>query len=318
METVAPAPPAIETHGLTRRFGDFTALEDLSLAVAPGEIFGLLGPNGAGKTTLMRMLTGLLAPTAGEGRVAGFDITREPHRVKQHIGYMAQLFCLYPELTVRENLDFFGGLYGLEGAALAERQAWAVATAGLEGREDRVTAELPLGWKQRLSLAAAVMHEPPILILDEPTSGVDPVSRRSFWDLIALLAEAGKTVLISTHHIEEAEYCDRIALLNRARLVALGAPRDLRGTLEGRMIEVDAAGLQPAVDALEGAEGVVNVALFGRRLHVAVEEPDVALRRLPPLLARAGATVRHMQLVEPTLEDAVMTLIRRAGGAVAG
>jgi ABC-2 type transport system ATP-binding protein len=266
----------------------------------------------------MRMLTGLLAPTSGCAHVAGFDITHERALVKQHIGYMAQLFCLYPELTVRENLEFFGGLYGLEPRALAERQAWALSTAGLEGHEDQVTSELPLGWKQRLSLAAAVMHEPEILVLDEPTSGVDPVSRRSFWDLVETLAERGKTILISTHHIEEAEYCDRIALMNRARLIALGAPRELKHELTGRVLELEVTGLERAVDVLERVAGVQNVAMFGRRLHVAVLDPASALREFPGLLQRAGVALNAMTVVEPTLEDAVMLLIRRAGGAVAG
>ncbi|HUL02811.1 MAG TPA: ABC transporter ATP-binding protein [Gemmatimonadales bacterium] len=310
--------PAIETDHLTRRFGDFTAVLDLSLSISPGEIFGLVGPNGAGKTTLMRMLIGLLAPTSGFGRVAGFDIARDPAHVKQHIGYMAQLFCLYPELTVGENLDFFGGLYGLAAKRLAERRAWALATAGLEGHENQITAELPLGWKQRLSLAAAVMHEPQILVLDEPTSGVDPVSRRSFWDLIDLLAEQGKTILISTHHIEEAEYCERIALMNRAQLVALGAPRDLKRALSGRTLQLEVTGLERAIETLESAPGVLNVAMFGRRLHVTVEEPDAARRELPTLLQHSGVTVNELIPVEPTLEDAIMMLIRRSGGAVAG
>ncbi|HUL49404.1 MAG TPA: ABC transporter ATP-binding protein [Gemmatimonadales bacterium] len=309
---------AIETSHLTRRFGDFDAVLDLSLAVAPGEIFGLVGPNGAGKTTLMRMLTGLLPPTSGQGRVAGCDIAHDRALVKQHIGYMAQLFCLYPELTVRENLEFFGGLYGLDPRALGERQAWALSTAGLTGHEDQITALLPLGWKQRLSLAAAVMHEPEILVLDEPTSGVDPVSRRSFWDLLEELADRGKTILISTHHIEEAEYCDRIALMNRARLIALGAPRDLKHALAGRTLQIDVTGLERADDVLERTAGVENVAMFGRRLHVTVSDPAAARRDLPVLLERAGAAVHGIIPVEPTLEDAVMLLIRRAGGAVAG
>jgi ABC-2 type transport system ATP-binding protein len=315
----APAPaPAIAVSQLTRRFDAFTAVQDLTFTVSPGEIFGLVGPNGAGKTTLMRILTGLLVPTSGEARVAGFDVVRHRAEVKQRIGYMAQLFCLYPELTVQENLEFFGGLYGLDAAVRQERRAWALATAGLEGHEHQLTSALPLGWKQRLSLAAAVMHEPDILVLDEPTSGVDPLSRRAFWDLIAQLAEQGKTILISTHHIEEAEYCDRIAVLNRARLIALGAPRELKRDLEGRTLELEVTGLEQAINALDADPHVLNVAMFGRRLHVAVDNRDAALRRMPELMRQAGAHVTGMIPIEPSLEDAVMMLIRHSGGAVAG
>lgn len=206
---------AIEAIQLTRRFGDFTAVSALSISVETGEIFGLLGPNGAGKTTAIKMLTGLMQPSEGTARIAGFDVERESEQVKRRLGYMSQLFSLYPDLTVDENIVFFAGLYGVTGARLEKRRAWVLEMAGLDRQRDTMTSALALGWKQRLALGCAVLHEPPVLFLDEPTSGVDPLSRRRFWDLIQALAESGTTVLVSTHYLEEAEYCHRVALMNR-------------------------------------------------------------------------------------------------------
>ena len=222
---------AIVARELTRRFGDFTAVDAVSFAVREGEIFGFLGPNGAGKTTTIRMLTGLLAPTAGTATVAGLDIAREGTAVRSVIGYMSQKFSLYGDLTVAENIALFAGLYGVTGARLEARRAWVLEMSGLGDRTDRLTAELPLGWKQRLALGCAVMHEPPVLFLDEPTSGVDPLARRRFWDLIDDLASRGTTVLVSTHYMEEAEYCHRLALMNRGKLIALDSPSGLRSSL---------------------------------------------------------------------------------------
>lgn len=306
---------AIETHELTRVFGDLTAVDRLTLGIPQGEIFGLLGPNGAGKTTLMRMLTGLLLPSAGSATVAGCDIVREAAAIKQRIGYMAQLFCLYGDLTIQENLDFFGGLHGLDGVALRERRSWAVAMAGLAGQERRSTAELPLGFKQRLALASAMMHDPPVLFLDEPTSGVDPVSRRAFWDVLDEMSDQGKTVIVSTHHVEEAEHCDRIALMAAGRMIALGTPSTLKGALEHHTIEIESDHVLTALAIAESAAGVSHAALFGRRLHIAVEDPARAFAELPQLFSMRGATIRSMEVVPPTLEDAVMVLIRDAASA---
>lgn len=213
---------------LTRRFGEFVAVDHVTFTVPRGEIFGFLGPNGAGKTTTIRMLTGLLRPTSGEARVAGVDVVSHGAEVRRFIGYMSQKFSLYADLTVDENIELFAGLYGVTGARFDARRQWVVEMAGLGGRTDRLTAELPLGWKQRLALGCAVLHEPPVLFLDEPTSGVDPLARRRFWDLIDGLAEAGTTVLVSTHYMEEAEYCHRLAVMNRGRLIALDTPSALR------------------------------------------------------------------------------------------
>ena len=216
--------PAVEVRGLTKRFGDFVAVDDVSFEIARGEVFGLLGPNGAGKSTTVRMLCGILAPSAGEGRVAGHDIAREAEAVRSRIGYMSQRFSLYLDLTVRENLDFYGGVYGLSAGALRERRRWALAMAGLEAQQDRLTAELSAGWRQRLALGCALLHEPQVVFLDEPTAGADPISRRQFWDVIYGLREAGVTSLVATHYMDEAERCDRLAFIYGGRLAAVDRP----------------------------------------------------------------------------------------------
>lgn len=223
-----PLPVPVRVDGLTRRFGDFTAVDAVTFDVARGEIFGFLGPNGAGKTTTIKMLTGLLSPTEGEGRVAGLDIRTERPAIRRRIGYMSQKFSLYPDLTVDENIELFAGLYGVVGERYDARRRWILEMAELHDDTARVTGALPLGFKQRLALGTALIHEPPILFLDEPTSGVDPVARRRFWDLIDGFAEDGRTIFVSTHYMEEAEYCHRLALMNRGRLIALDTPRALR------------------------------------------------------------------------------------------
>jgi ABC-2 type transport system ATP-binding protein len=223
---------AIRVTELTRRFGEFTAVDAVTFQVREGEIFGFLGPNGAGKTTTIKMLTGLLAPTSGRAEVAGLDATTRSRDVRRVIGYMSQRFSLYPDLTVGENIELFAGLYDVRGQRYRQRREWVLEMAGLAGREDRLTGELSLGWKQRLALGCAILHEPAVLFLDEPTSGVDPLARRRFWDLIDQLSAAGTTILVSTHYMEEAEYCHRLALMNRARLIALDTPASLRAELE--------------------------------------------------------------------------------------
>jgi ABC-2 type transport system ATP-binding protein len=229
-------PDAIRVRELTRRFGAFTAVDGVSFDVRRGEIFGFLGPNGAGKTTTIKMLTGLLSPTSGTAEVTGLDVATRAPEVRRVIGYMSQRFSLYPDLTAGENIELFAGLYGVTGERYRERREWVLEMAGLRGGERRLTAELALGWKQRLALGCAVLHEPPVLFLDEPTSGVDPLARRRFWDLIDELAARGTTVLVSTHYMEEAEYCHRLALMNRARLIALDTPASLRAALEAEGI----------------------------------------------------------------------------------
>jgi len=310
------APVAVTA--LTRRFGAFTAVDAVTFDVRAGEIFGFLGPNGAGKTTTIKMLTGLLAPTEGEGRVAGFDIRTERPRIKSRIGYMSQRFSLYADLTVRENIDLFAGLYGVDGARLEERRRWILDMAEIAEAEGRLTAELPLGWKQRLALGCAMVHEPPILFLDEPTSGVDPVARRRFWDLIDGLSRDGTTVFVSTHYMEEAEHCHRLALLNRGRLIALDTPRALRARVVAPILEVRTDDAPGAVDTLLGARGVIDAAMFGRALHVTVSSAEEGSTAVRAAMAAAGRQVTSIRPVQPSLEDVFVSLVRAEGGAVVG
>ena len=309
---------AVAVRDLTRRFGDFTAVDRVSFDVAEGEIFGFLGPNGAGKTTTIRMLTGLLQPTSGGGTVAGHDVATETEAIKRRIGYMSQLFSLYPDLTVEENIRFFGGLYGVRGERLERRREAVLAMAGLTEHRRRITGDLPLGWKQRLALGTAVLHEPPLLFLDEPTSGVDPISRRNFWDLIYGLTAEGTTVFVSTHYMEEAEYCHRLALMNRGRIIALDRPAALRDSMREPLLAI-AADHGPAVaHALQGAPLVLEAALFGRDVHVMVEDAAAARESLPALLAGKGLPIRSIEAVRPSLEDVFVALVHREGGAVLG
>ncbi len=309
---------AVEVSELSRKFGEFVAVDHVSFEVAEGEIFGFLGPNGAGKTTTIKMLTGLLRPTSGSARVAGFDIEREIAAVKASIGYMSQLFSLYPDLSVLENIQLFAGLYGVGGVRLAKRRAWVLEMARLHDRQDQMTGELPLGVKQRLALGCAVLHEPPILFLDEPTSGVDPISRRAFWDLIYEFAAGGITVFVSTHYMEEAEYCHRLALMNRGRLIALDRPQGLKRTIQEPILEVVTPDAPRAVEALRGAPGILEVTMFGRAVHAMVEDQSVGESEIPERLAAAGHAIESIQAIEPSLEDVFVAFVHRSGGTVAG
>jgi len=313
-----PSRPAVEVRGLTRRFGEFTAVEEVTFQVRAGEIFGFLGPNGAGKTTVIRMLTGLLPPTRGEGWVDGFSITSERRAIRERIGYMSQKFSLYTDLTVGENIQLFAVLYGVEGERLAGRRRWTLEMAGLQGAERRVTADLPLGLKQRLALGCALLHQPPILFLDEPTSGVDPLARRRFWDLINQVAEGGTTVFVTTHYMEEAAYCHRLALMNRGRLVALDTPRALVRGMTSPLLRVRVDDPAAGVGALLQAPGIVDAAMFGRHLHVTTDGAQGREEGIPALLASAGVECRGVEPVVPTLEDVFVGLIRREGGAREG
>jgi ABC-2 type transport system ATP-binding protein len=308
---------AVSATDLTRTFGDFTAVDSVSFEVSEGEIFGFLGPNGAGKTTTIKMLTGLLAPSAGEASVAGFDVATEAEAIRRHIGYMSQAFSLYADLTVEENVTFFAGLYGVTGRRLDERRRRVLELAHLEGSRGRLVRELPLGFKQRLALGCALLHEPPILFLDEPTSGVDPLTRRGFWEVIYNLARGGTTVFVTTHYMEEAERCHRLALMNRGRVIALDAPQALRSSLGAPLLEVRTSDAPRAVERLEDAPGILSVGLFGRSLHVMVEEAGAGRRTIEEALREADLAVESVEEVEPSLEDAFIALVEEAGGAPA-
>ncbi len=316
-------PVVIEVDHLVKRFGAFTSVDDLSLTVRKGEVFGLLGSNGAGKTTAIRVLCGLLAPTSGQVRVLGIDAARDPEALKHRIGYMTQRFSLYDDLTVRQNLRFFGGVYGLRAAVMREREAWAIATAGLEGKEDLITGSLPGGWKQRLALACAVLHGPKVVFLDEPTGGVDPISRRRFWTLIDEMAGEGITLIVTTHYLDEAERCDRIALMHAGRLVAHGSVAELKQVFAGRvMLEVACPRPLDAQPLLEGEPGILEASVFGTRLHV-VAADEAAGRAAIERSLWTGFSPLAIERIVPSLEDVFIHCIeaeeaaRAARGAAA-
>jgi len=307
---------AVEIEELVKTFGPFTAVDRVSLKVSRGEIFGFLGPNGAGKSTTIRMLCGILTPTSGMGRVGGFDIHRESEKIKQNIGYMSQKFSLYEDLTVEENLNFYSGIYRLSSAIREERKEWVLQMAGLKDRKSSLTSTLAGGWKQRLALGCAILHEPSILFLDEPTSGVDPLSRRRFWDLIYELAGRGVTVFVTTHYMDEAEYCDRLALIDQGRIIALGTPQELRTQRMPEAVwELETERLVEALNALRPAAGaarqttVREVAVFGNTLHVLSkreEDPSFLIRSS---LAEKGIIARRLERIEPSLEDVFVSLV---------
>ena len=301
-------PNAVEIENLRRTFGDFTAVDDISLHVAKGEIFGFLGPNGAGKSTTIRMLCGLLMPTGGRGFVGGFDIIREPESIKGIVGYMSQRFSLYDDLTVEENIDFFAGIYSVPREKREKRKEWVLEMAGIRERSRSLTRTLAGGFKQRLALGCAILHEPPIIFLDEPTSGVDPVSRRNFWALIAEMSAAGTTVFVTTHYMDEADYCDRLALIYRGKIIAEGTPADLRHRYMVRdVLELETEQVVEAMDRL-AREGVES-AIFGSTLHITVEKAEADGARIVGILEDAGIAVLRCEKIVPSLEDVFVTLI---------
>jgi drug efflux transport system ATP-binding protein len=303
---------AISARGLTRRFGGFTAVDGVTFDVEEGEIFGYLGANGAGKSTTIRMLIGLLAPSAGTAIVAGHDVGSDPHAVKASIGYMSQKFSLYLDLPVEENLLFFGGAYGLAGRALATRAAEVLELTGLRDLGGAITGELPGGIRQRLALACAILHRPAIVFLDEPTAGVDPVARREFWRLIRDLARAGTTVFVTTHYLDEAEYCRRIGLMVDGRLVALDTPAALKRTwVPDRVLVVRGVDLARAAEALRAQGGLRGVATFGAGLHVRVDPARWTAAAVADALRQAGAREVRVEEAEPTLEDVFLAVVER-------
>ncbi len=303
---------SIEASGLTKRFGAFTAVDRVTFEVERGEIFGYLGSNGAGKSTTIRMLTGLLAPTSGQARVAGHDVARDPGSVKSSIGYMSQKFSLYFDLPVVENLLFFGGAYGLSGAALQRRIDALLELTGLREHASAITGELPGGIRQRLALAGALIHEPGVVFLDEPTSGVDPLARRAFWRLIRELAAGGTTVFVTTHYLDEAEYCARVGLMADGRLVALDSPAGLkRSWVPGLLLVARGQELPVAARALRGREGIRSVEPFGAGLHLRVDPERWTEGAAAEALAAAGAREVSIERAEPSLEDVFLAVAGR-------
>ena len=302
----------VEVEDLVRTFDSFVAVDHVHFRVEKGEIFGFLGPNGAGKSTTIRMLCGLLLPTSGKGKVAGFDIMKEPEKIKQAIGYMSQKFSLYDDLTVAENLHFFGGIYGLSGSFQRKRENEVLEMIGLRDSQGQVTRTLPVGWKQRLALGCAILHGPSILFLDEPTSGVDPISRRNFWSLIQQMGRRGVTTFVTTHYMDEAEYCGRLALIYQGRVIALGTPSELKlKTLSQGVLEVECEPLVPALDLLKKASWVSESAVFGDGLHVIGKEGVALEREIDALFQKHGILLKRMGTIRPSLEDVFVSLIEK-------
>jgi len=301
---------AVVVKDLEKRFGSFIAVNRVSFEVSKGEIFGFLGPNGAGKSTTIRMLCGILMPSGGTGTVAGFDVRTEAEQIKAHIGYMSQKFSLYEDLTVEENIDFYSGIYCITPEKKKERKEWVIEMAGLKEHRQSRTAILSGGWKQRLALGCAILHEPPIIFLDEPTSGVDPISRRQFWNLIYELSGKGVTVFVTTHYMDEAEYCDRIGLIYRGELTAIGTPEVLKTELmQEDVLEIACDRPKDAMGEIEKLPGIREVALFGKGLHVVAVDGEAAIAAIRSVLGEKGYQVEHIEKIVPSLEDVFVSLI---------
>lgn len=310
------ASSAVVVTDLVKRFGDFVAVDAISLEARKGEIFGFLGPNGAGKSTTIRMLCGLLRPTSGHAQVSGLDVATQPEQVRQNIGYMSQKFSLYNDLTVSENLNFFAGMYSVGRSDLKSRLDWAIDMAGLRGRENSFTGTLAAGWKQRLALGCAVLHRPQVLFLDEPTSGVDPLSRRKFWDMIHTMAAEGVTVFVTTHYMDEAEYCNRLVLIDRGKIVASGSPLELKQNyMAGDLLLVECDDIGTALELLQSAPGVDDAAIFGNALHLVVPKASAAISAVTSYLSQHGITVHTIEPIRPSLEDVFVSLTTVRTGA---
>jgi ABC-2 type transport system ATP-binding protein len=306
---------AIETIDLTKKFDGFTAVDRVNFTVKRGEIFGFLGPNGAGKTTTMRMLMGLIAPTSGSAAVLGYDIVRETTELRQHIGYMSQRFSLYNDLTVSENLNFFGGTYGVRNKRLRDRKDAILEMAGLRGREKELTKNLSGGWRQRLALGCAILHEPEMLFLDEPTAGVDPISRRDFWDLLYVLSNQGHTIFVTTHYMDEAEHCHRLSFIQRGKLVAIGSPEEIKQEkMRGEVLEIDCSAPDVAMKTLRDAALFEEVALYGALIHVVAEDVESFKPKIRQLLQAENIAIRSLEKILPSLEDVFIASAREGNG----
>jgi drug efflux transport system ATP-binding protein len=301
---------AIEVKELTKKFGDFTAVDHVSFNVKRGEIFGFLGANGAGKSTTIRMMCGLLQSTSGTAVVGGYDINTQTDQVKLSIGYMSQRFSLYDDLTVEQNIRFFGGVYGLRNSHLEERMEWVLKMADLKGREKSLTKTLSGGWKQRLALGCAILHEPKIVFLDEPTGGVDPISRRNFWELINQLSAGGITVLVTTHFLDEAEYCNSIILINAGKLIASGTPSQLKHEyIKKPILEVNAGNVVEALETVRVQPWALETSVFGTKLHVMVDDEAEAKKLIGQILSSKNIPVGAIQRIVPSLEDVFLYLL---------
>ena len=302
---------AVQVVELTKRFGNFMAVDCVSFAVERGTIFGFLGPNGAGKTTTIRVLLGLLKPTSGTATVLGFDVVRQTNEIKKRIGYMSQRFSLYDDLTVDENLNFYGRTYGVRNRRLRERKEFVLQMAGLQGRERELTRNLSGGWKQRLALGAAIIHEPEMLFLDEPTAGVDPISRRSFWDLLYRLAEQGTTIMVTTHYMDEAEHCQSLAFIQHGRIIVQGSPAVIKETkMRGQVLEIDCEDPATAILILRQMAVFEEVALYGALVHAVASDVGALKPRIAQELADAHVQVRTMDVIAPSLEDVFISSVR--------
>lgn len=302
--------PAVVVDKLEKRFGDFVAVDRVSFQVEKGEVFGFLGPNGAGKSTTIRMLCGILTPSGGSGTVAGFDIRTQPEQIKANIGYMSQKFSLYQDLTVEENIDFYSGIYCIPAEKKKARKEWVIEMSGLANHRRQPTAILSGGWKQRLALGCAILHEPPIVFLDEPTSGVDPISRREFWDLIYELSGQGVTIFVTTHYMDEAEYCDRLGLIYRGELIALGTPHALKTEMmQEDVLDVLCDRAEAALPEITELPSVKEAAMFGRGLHVVAADGTRAAADVRQLLESRGYAIERIEKIVPSLEDVFVSLI---------
>ena len=299
---------AVHVQNLTKRFGDFTAVQDVSFSIPKGEIFGLLGPNGAGKTTTIRMLCGIIDSTEGSGTVLGFDINKQPEEIKERIGYMSQKFSLYNDLTTRENIMFYASIYGVPRAKRQARVNELIEMSGLQGHENELTVNLSGAWRQRLALACAVVHDPPMLFLDEATAGVDPISRREFWDLIYEMAGKGVSVLATTHYMDEAEYCNMIGMMHRGELIAYASPDELKHSLEGILFQVESSDPTKALQLIDAYDWSLEVSIHGVLLHVIVDQPSRS-RAIQRTLEKAGIEIYRIEESIPSLEDVFISFI---------
>ncbi len=301
---------SIETKELTKRFGDFVSVDHLNFKVKKGEIFGFLGANGAGKTTTIKMLCGILEPSEGDALVGGYSVVNEPNMVKNNIGYMSQKFSLYNDLTVEENIEFFGGVYGLNSNELEERKKWVLEISNLKGKEKVLTQDLPGGIKQRLAIGTAVIHSPQIVFLDEPTSGVDPISRRNFWNLINELSEGGTTVFVTTHYLEEAEYCSNIVLLNAGKMIAEGNSKYLKENyIKTPIYEITSNSPIELMNYLQSLNITKEVSLFGNKIHLSVSDAEISPVMIKENISKGGFEINTIDRIIPTLEDVFIHLV---------